>query len=41
MKFGIYWNNQRVWGNFYSEEQAFRFIEDYDLEQNYIVKSYY
>lgn len=41
MKFGIYLDNIRVWGRFDSYEQAFKFIEDYDLEQNYTVKSYY
>lgn len=38
--YGIYWNNQRVWGNFKSEQQAWKFIEDYDLEQEYEVKTY-
>ena len=41
MKFGIYYENQRVWGRFDSYEQATNFIEKYDLEQQYEVRSYY
>lgn len=40
MKYGIYFNDLRVWGRFNSYEQATNFIETYDLEQNYIIKSY-
>ena len=40
MKFGIYLDNIRVWGNFNSYEQAINFIELYDLEQQYEIKSY-
>ena len=40
MKFGVYWNDTRVWGGFKSLEQAYDFIELYDLEQQYEVKSY-
>lgn len=40
MKYGIYYNDLRVWGRFNSYEQATNFIETYDLEQNYIIKSY-
>lgn len=39
--YGIYLEEQRVWGRFKSEQQAFKFIEDYDLEQQYEVRSYY
>ena len=38
--YGIYLEEQRVWGRFNSYEQATNFIEKYDLEQNYIIKSY-
>lgn len=40
MKYGIYLNNTRIWGNFKSEQQAYDFIEKYDLEQQYEVRSY-
>ena len=41
MKFGIYLDGIRVWGRFDSYEQATNFIEKYDLEQQYEVRSYY
>ena len=41
MKYGIYYNDLRVWGRFDSYEQATNFIETYDLEQQYEVRSYY
>ena len=41
MKYGIYYNDLRVWGKFNSYEQATNFIEKYDLEQQYEVRSYY
>ena len=40
MKFGIYLDNIRVWGRFDSYAHAMDFIDTYDLEQNYIIKSY-
>ena len=40
MKYGIYFNNMRIWSNFKSEQQAYDFIELYDLEQQYEVRSY-
>lgn len=39
--YGIYLEEQRVWGRFNSYEQATNFIEKYDLEQQYEVRSYY
>lgn len=39
--YGIYLEEQRVWGRFDSYEQAMDFIEKYDLEQQYEVRSYY
>ena len=42
MKYGIYVDNIRIWGMFKTQEQAFKFIEDYDLTENpYEVRSYY
>ena len=39
--YGIYLEEQRVWGRFDSYEQAMDFIDTYDLEQQYEVRSYY
>ena len=38
--YGIYINDTRIWGRFKTEEQAWNFIETYDLENIYQVKSY-
>lgn len=40
-KYGIYYNGVRVWGSFKSHEQALKFINYYDLEKQYEIKSYY
>ena len=37
---GIYWDSVRVWSNFDSYEQAQQFIDYYDLELVYEIKSY-
>ena len=40
-RYGIYWNETRVWGGFKSLEQAEQFISYYDLTENiYTVQSY-
>lgn len=41
MKYGIYYNDLRVWGKFNSYAHAMDFIDTYDLEQQYEVRSYY
>lgn len=41
MKWGIYFNECRVWGGFGSLEQAYDFIDYFDLTENvYTIQSY-
>lgn len=40
MKYGIYYEGTRVWGSFKSYESALKFINYYDLEKQYEIKSY-